>query len=117
MVDQGPPIGYLDLRDGTTVYDRDGAHVGVVEHVLADEDVDIFHGLIVRTPPPTNRHLFATRDQIGDLYQRAVSLSVPAQELHVPDGDTPARNAAGGTVHNPVQEGLRRAWDWLSRPK
>ena len=110
------PIGYLELRDGAAVYDRDGAHVGEVEHVLADEDVDIFHGLIVRTPSPSNRHLFAARDQIGDLYQWAVSLSVPAQELHVPSGDTPARNAAGGTAHNPVPEGLRRAWDWLSRP-
>jgi hypothetical protein len=115
--DLGAPIGYLTLRDGSAVYDRDGVHVGEVEHVLADEGVDIFHGLIVRTPPPSSRHLFATRDQIGGLYERAVVLSVPAQELHVPSADRPARDAAGDTAHNPVQEGLRRAWDWLSRPQ
>ena len=51
MRDLGPPVAYLTLADGTPVYDRNGRRVGVVEHVLADPDLDIFHGLIIHTKP------------------------------------------------------------------
>ncbi|MDT4946193.1 MAG: hypothetical protein QOH14_2926 [Pseudonocardiales bacterium] len=57
MQDLGPPVAYLALADGTPVFDRDGRRVGVVEHVLADLDLDIFHGLIVHTTPLPGRHL------------------------------------------------------------
>ena len=45
--DMGPPVAYLGLREGTPVYDRSGERIGVVEHVLADEPMDIFLGLVV----------------------------------------------------------------------
>ncbi|MEO3928814.1 PRC-barrel domain-containing protein [Micromonosporaceae bacterium B7E4] len=55
----GAKISYLALPVGTAVYDRDGGRVGVVEHVLDNEDEDIFHGIILQTSPPYRRHLFA----------------------------------------------------------
>lgn len=115
MEDLGGKVSYLALAVGTRVYDVNSASVGVVEHVLADEGADIFHGVIV-APGPDRPHRFAYRDQIADLYERGVVLAVPGAELHELGEDTPARvtEAAEG---DPVQMGLRRAWKWLSRPR
>ncbi|MFF0318792.1 hypothetical protein ACFYPH_29640 [Micromonospora sp. NPDC005252] len=116
MEDLGAKVSYLALRVGTRVYDVDSAPVGVVEHVLTDEPKDIFHGIIVAPPGPDQSHRFAHREQIADLYERGVVLSVPGGEMHEPGEDTPARRAeAAGD--DPVQVGLRRAWEWLSRPR
>ena len=40
----GRPVAYLALKDGTTVYDRTGQRIGVLDHVVADEPTDIFEG-------------------------------------------------------------------------
>lgn len=106
-------MAYLALPDGVPVYDRDGNRVGTVEHVLADEGADIFHGLVVRT---SDRHLFADREQIGGLYERGVMLTVSRDDLHEPSEDAVADNATNRSVSEQASEGLRRAWDWLSRP-
>jgi hypothetical protein len=120
--DLGERISYLAVSPGVPVYDRDAARVGVVEYVLADEAADIFHGLIVRTSPPVDRRLFAYRDQIGELRERGVVLSVRGAELYEPGQDAPAREVAGtsvaGTsVASPLQSSLRAAWEWLRGPR
>jgi hypothetical protein len=117
MDDLGPPIGYTVLREGTPVYDRGGNRIGVVEHVLADEPVDIFHGLIVHTRPLPGRHLFAAADQITELHERGVLLSVTGDEMHEPAEKSPGGSGDPGRVESPLQAGLRRAWDWLSQPR
>jgi sporulation protein YlmC with PRC-barrel domain len=55
----GPPVAYTAVTKGTPVYDRDGERIGVVEHVVADEPVDVFHGLIVHTRPLPGRRRYA----------------------------------------------------------
>ncbi|MEU8298927.1 PRC-barrel domain-containing protein [Micromonospora sp. NPDC048909] len=116
MEDLGVKVSYLALAVGTRVYDVDSAPVGVVEHVIADEQADILHGVIVAPPKPYGSHRFAHREQIADLYERGVVLSVPGAEMHEPGEDAPAREAEGAG-DDPVQVGLRRAWEWLSRPR
>jgi uncharacterized protein YrrD len=74
--DLGNPIAYLVLEEGTPVYDMDGDRIGVVDHVVGDEVVDIFEGVIVHTTPLPGRHLFADADQISELRERGVLLSV-----------------------------------------
>ncbi|WP_205861422.1 PRC-barrel domain-containing protein, partial [Planosporangium flavigriseum] len=111
----GPPIAYLALREGTPVYDRDGDRVGVVEHVVADVALDIFHGLIVHTLPLPGHHLFAAADQVSELHERGVLLSVGRGDLHEPREPSTAPGPVDGPAENPLQAGLRRAWDWLSR--
>lgn len=110
--DLGPPISYLVLKDGTPVYDRGGERIGVVEHVLADEAEDIFHGLVVHTRPLPGRHLFAARDQIAALYEGGVLLSVGAADLPEPAEPAARREVDRGPA-DPVRAGLRRAWDWI----
>ncbi|HET8684163.1 MAG TPA: PRC-barrel domain-containing protein [Micromonosporaceae bacterium] len=114
MGDLGAPIAYLTLDPGTPVLDRDGVQAGVVEHVLADEATGVFHGLIVRTPG--DRHLFADREQVEALYERGVRLAAPGDALREPSEDAVAEEAARAD-ENPVAEGLRRAWEWLSQPR
>jgi uncharacterized protein YrrD len=111
----GRPIAYLALEEGTPVYDRDGDRIGVVEHVLADEPVDIFHGLIIHTLPLPGRHLFADADQVAELHERGVLLSVDQSQLHEPRQPSTLAKPDDGSVENPLQARLRRAWDWLSQ--
>ena len=99
------------------VYDQSGTKVGTVEHVLADESADIFHGLLIRTGSGPRRHVFATREQVGELYEGGVTLSVPEASLLEPSQDAVAAEAATGSVSDQAKEGLRRAWDWLSQPR
>ena len=114
--DLGAKVSYLALAVGTRVYDVDSAPVGVVEEVLTDERWDIFHGVIVAPSGPDQSHRFAHREQIADLYERGVVLSVPGAEMHDPGEDPPAA-VVEEAAHHPVQADLRRAWQRLSRPR
>ena len=43
----GDPVSWLMIEPGWTVVDEQGNKVGKVDEVLGDEQVDIFHGLLV----------------------------------------------------------------------
>lgn len=43
----GDPVSWLLIEPGWTVYDALGKKIGKVKEVLADEQADIFHGLLV----------------------------------------------------------------------
>ena len=47
--DLGAPVSYLVLANGTPVYDNSGTKAGEVEHVLSDDQQDVFHGLLLKT--------------------------------------------------------------------
>jgi uncharacterized protein YrrD len=103
------------LRDGVPVYDRSGKRVGVVDHVLADDASDIFEGLIVHTLPLPGRHLYADHEQIAELRERGVLLSVGAEDLHeITDRSAARQPDAEERVENPLEAALRKAWDWVS---
>lgn len=104
--DLGAPVSYLVLKDGTPVYEPSGDQVGEVAHVLADPPEDVFHGLIVKT---RGGHRFAPAAQVAGLYERGVVLAVPADRLPTP-GEDPAARVAD-------DEPLKRAWEWLVRPR
>jgi uncharacterized protein YrrD len=113
--DLGPPIAYTVLEEGIPVYDRDGERIGVVEHVLADMQLDIFEGVIVHTLPLPGRHVFADIEQIAALHERGVVLSAGRDELHEPPSGSGSRATDGGSgQENQLEARLRRAWDWLS---
>src|SRR6185503_18759769 len=44
--DIGRPSAYLALPEGTPVLDREGRRIGVVAHVGADVDLDLFYGVV-----------------------------------------------------------------------
>jgi hypothetical protein len=113
MDDLGEPVAYTAVADGTPVFDRNGQRVGVVEHVLADEDLDIFHGIVVRTSPLPGRHLFADADQIDELRERGVVLAVGRDDLAEPNPES-GRPRVDDDPETSVTARLRRAWDWIS---
>jgi len=113
MPDLGSPISYLVLARGADVYDVDGAHVGTVDHVLADADADIFDGLIVELRPGARR--FADADQVAALYERGAVLNVPGSALHEPDRIAATMRATPDDVtEGELHRRLRRAWDYIS---
>ncbi|GIE87971.1 hypothetical protein [Actinoplanes regularis] len=103
--DLGEPVAYLVLREGVPVYAPSGDPVGTVEHVLADEHQDVFHGLLINTP---DGHRFAAGAQVAGLYERGVILTEPAEALARPSTELPGRRQ---------ESGLKRAWDWLVQPR
>jgi hypothetical protein len=113
--DLGAPISYLALEEGTAVFAADGEEVGHVAHVLADEEEDIFDGIVISHG--LGRHTFADAEQVGAIRERGVALIITAAEAEaLPE---PAENPA--VVHEDPSESegslankLRRAWDLLS---
>jgi hypothetical protein len=114
-VDAGDPISYLVLEEGTPVLASDGAEVGTVEHVLADEDADVFDGLVVKVG---GGHRFADAPLVEAIPERAVFLAVDRAEAEgLPDPEAnPATLESGpeDTVPDDLRDKLRRAWDWIS---
>ncbi|MDQ1717207.1 MAG: hypothetical protein QOE89_1160 [Pseudonocardiales bacterium] len=113
MQSLGPPVAYLALAEGTPVFDRNGQQLGVVDHVLADADLDIFHGLIIHTRPLSGRRLYADADQIAELHERGVVLAVEQGDLHEPSADSGSPRT-DGREETPLQKRIRRAWDWIT---
>lgn len=106
----GPPIAWLVLQEGTPVYDRQARRIGVVDRVLADKD--IFEGVIVHTVPLPGHHRVAAADQIAELRERGVLLSVERDALHEPSKrKPPSSESPEGRLH----ARLRRTWDWITR--
>ena len=64
--DLGAPVSYMVLAEGTPVWDRAGDRVGTVEHVLADDREDVFHGLIIKTH---DGHRYASSAQVDGIFE------------------------------------------------
>jgi uncharacterized protein YrrD len=110
----GPPIAHLALEEGTPVYDRSGERLGVVDRVVTDRDGDIFEGVIIHTLPLPGRHLYANHDQIAELRERGVLLSVHRDALHELSARSARKPASDQGAEGPVQAALRRAWDRIT---
>jgi hypothetical protein len=108
--DLGAPVSYLVLKTGTAAYDRSGASAGEVEHVLADEQSDVFHGLLLKT---SAGHRFARASLIDGLFEHGVIIAKPATELPEPSED-PAANLA--EQDESLTHSLKKAWDWMVQP-
>jgi hypothetical protein len=89
-VDEGYPIAYEVLESGVPVYASGGEQVGTVDHVIAAEEKDIFHGIVIRAE---RSRRFVAADQIVSLHERGVDLGIDAAEagtLPEPGGAAPA---------------------------
>lgn len=87
MADAGTPISYEALARHTAVLTASGAEIGTVAHVLADEHLDFFDGIVVKTPEGIR---FVDRDQIDSITTTAVHTSLTDAEattLPKPSGE------------------------------
>jgi hypothetical protein len=81
------PISYQALPKGARVLTSTGAEIGVVEHVLKDDSLDLFDGLAVKTPAGLR---FVDANQVGTITTAAVHTTVTddaVASLPQPDGD------------------------------
>ena len=122
MEDLGSPISYLVLEPGAPVYSSDGEKLGEVEHVLADENTDIFDGIVIDQSVLPGGHRFADATQIDEIRERGLVLTVDAAAAEgLPE---PAKSAAAMQVtgedfverewDDEVEGKLKKAWDFLS---
>lgn len=112
------PASYLTLEKGTPVVASDGVRVGVVDHVLADPNVDVFDGLIVDTREGPGGWRFVDAAQIDSIDEDAVRLTLDSQAAErLPEpSENPAAMSAdpADTAPDDLSDKLRRAWHWLS---
>jgi len=117
-MDLGNPTSYLVLADGTPVLSSDGHEVGTVEHVLADDDADVFDGVIVDMRAGPGGHRFADAAQVEAIYERGVVLGLTAsaaEALPEPRDNPPTLEASpDDTAPDDLKDKLKRAWDYLS---
>jgi uncharacterized protein YrrD len=118
VADYGQPRSYLDIDEGVDVVTSDGHRVGSLEHVLADEQSDIFDGIVVDTSAGPGGHRFVDAPDVAEFFERAVLLRLSAAEAEdLPEpSDNPAVMQHGGEedAEGPLAQKLRRAWDLIS---
>jgi hypothetical protein len=117
-MDYGEPTSYLTLTEGCEVVSSDGEKVGTVQHVLADEEKDIFDGVVIDTQLGPGGLHFVDAPQVSECFERALVLSVPASEIsELPKpGPNPAVMEHHGVEdsESSLERKLRRAWDLIS---
>lgn len=116
--DLGPPSSYLALPEGARVYSCDGTELGRVEHVLAAEDADIFDGIVLDRSILPGGHRFVEAEQVEEIFERGALLKIDAAAAeNLPEpSENPGtlRIGQADAEQGPLEEKLRRAWDFLS---
>jgi hypothetical protein len=117
-MDHGEPISYLALKSGAEVISADGERIGVVEHVLGDEETDIFDGIVIDTKAGPGGIRFVDAPEVAEIRERAVVLTLSAAEAErLPE---PEPNPAVMEHHGledsetPLAHKLHRAWEIVS---
>lgn len=118
MDDLGELSSYLALEGGETVYTCDGETIGVVEHVLAAPDADIFDGIVLDRSVLPGGHRFVDAEQVEEIFERGVLLRIDAaaaEALPEPSGNPATMKAdPADAEESRLTEKLRRAWDLVS---
>ncbi len=78
-MDEGAPIAYEVLEKGVAVIASDGEHVGTVNHVVAAEEKDIFHGLVITIGGGGRR--FVQAADVAALHERGVDLTIDSEAV------------------------------------
>ena len=79
MEDLGRQSSYLTLQEGADVYSSDGEKLGSVGEVRADEQKDIFDGLVISRGILSGGSSFVAAEQVEQIYERGVVLNLDAE--------------------------------------
>jgi len=114
MADLGPPTSYLAVPEGVPVLASDGTEVGTLTHVLAEEDKDVFDGLVI----DAEGHRFVDAPEVDRLFERGVTLKLTAEQAaSLPEpSENPAVMGADpdDSAESELTRKLRSAWDRIS---
>jgi hypothetical protein len=114
MDDLGPPTSYIAVPEGVPVFSSDGVELGRLAHVLAEEDKDVFDGIVIEG----DGHRFVDAPEVDRLFERGVTLRVSAEQARaLPEpGENPATMGVDpdDTADSDLTRKLRSAWDRIS---
>jgi hypothetical protein len=118
MAEYGQPRSYLTVDAGVDVISADGQRVGALEHVLADEQADIFDGVVIDVSAGPGGHRFVDAPEVSEFREQAVLLTIDAAAVErLPEPHpNPAVMQHDGVEDSegPLAQKLRRAWDLIS---
>ena len=122
MDDLGSPSSYRLLAEGTPIFSSDGENLGEVEHLLADEETDIFDGIVIDRSVLPGGHRFVDASQVDEIYERGVVLNLDAaaaQRLPEPSENPGMLEVTGEDFverewDDEIEVKLKRAWDRIS---
>ena len=80
MDDLGAPSSYLALEPGTAVYTSEGEKIGEIQYVLADDEENVFDGVVIDASTLPGGLRFADARQVAQIFERGVVLGVTAAE-------------------------------------
>lgn len=113
-LDLGAPASWLVAAAGQDVLAADGTRVGVLRHVLAVEDEDLFEGLVIEA----HGIRVVAPELVDEFYERGVVLTIPPEEVAGLPEPAPAPGAleAHGDEPppGPMHRRLHRAWELIS---
>jgi len=117
-VDHGESISYLTLKAGVDVISADGDRIGVVEHVLGDEDTGIFDGIVIDTQLGPGGIRFVDAPEVAECRERAVILTVATaavEQLPKPSANPAVIEHHGvEDTESELRGKLGRVWDRIS---
>lgn len=122
MEDLGAPSSFLLCSEGTPVYSSDGVKLGEVEHLLADEDTNIFDGIVLDRSILPGGHRFVDATHVDEIFERGVVLELDAaaaEGLPEPSENPAAMEVTGEDfvereLDDELEAKLKRAWDRIS---
>jgi hypothetical protein len=117
MDDPGLPISYEVLEAGTPVYSSDEQPVGLVAHVLSVPEEDVFDGIVIAEHSSTGGHRFADAEDIGPIYERAVTLKLDATacaNLPTPSANPAVMRDDPADSSSKLAGKLHHAWELIS---
>ena len=101
-------ISYQAIRMGVLVRASGGEEIGTVEHVLEVPELDVFDGIVVKTPAGLR---FADADQVADITDRYVVLNLPVE-----DTERLGRPQGPAVYHaDPSEHASGSLHDWFGR--
>jgi len=117
VADLGAPTSYLAATEGVAVFGSDKRKVGTLAHVLADEEADIFDGIVISTNGMGYR--FADAPLVANFYEQGVELTLSFEEVErqLPEpSENPAAMEAdpSDVTESELTRKLRGAWDRIS---
>lgn len=98
-MDEGLPIAYAVLDKNVPVYASGGELAGMVDHVVAAPEQDIFHGIVISTDGDRR---FVAAEQIAALHERGVDLKIDSSQVAL----LPAPHGAAPVFHD-VEPGAK----------
>jgi hypothetical protein len=119
MDDLGAPSSYLALEPGTAVYTTEGEKIGEVQYVLADDEQNLFDGVVIDASMLPGGLRFADAVQVAQIFERGVVLGLTtaqAEGLPEPSENPGVLEVTGveDVDRTELGEKLRRAWEVVS---